>query len=370
MTGVPRRRGSWRGNKRGTDMSLMAEKVPKLKLVDFELPFVLNVGDSCRDESLEEWAQAVREGREPPPSVHASPKGNIGSVHLPTIRHPPYTIALPGGLVVRMCTLRRVNQQRAVKIHGEVPGDRAGKASFTSVRVMIDLAQVPADLHWHMEHLCGLSVDAANHLIDWYRVVADRPFLRRVTPALVHEFRLITVFDDDSTDPPPRLYVTGSGPMQTFGAGLEARIDSQLRTAVAQAEPPPIGAILDADVRSHLEQREWRLAVIQVAVLFEAWLHRFVRARFARKRIPSADIEAKFLRADGVPKSATSIAKSLVKEATGFDFSATAEYRSWEKKVRDLRNDLVHGARFDVTQTEATEACDAAAAAIALMETK
>jgi len=162
----------------------------------------------------------------------------------------------------------------------------------------------------------------------------------------------------------------GNGPAFMFGPGLDGAVDARLRAAVAKTEPPEIGPTLDADILDHLDLHEWRLAVIQTAVFFEAWLSRFARARFAQAGPSPSAIEAKFLRSDGQPKSATAIAKNLVKEATGVDFSATTEYDNWAKEVRDLRNDLVHGKRFDVTHSEAIRAHEAVHVAIALLQTQ
>ncbi|HEX9155399.1 MAG TPA: hypothetical protein VF819_07530 [Nitrospira sp.] len=345
----------------------MAEKTPKLKLVCFDLPFVLNVGDSWKDEALEEWATAISEGKTPPLHVrHASPSGNNSTVHLPKVLVAPYEVALPGR-VVQLATLRRVNQERAIKIFAEIPGDRAGKASLSSVRVLMDVSGMSNDKQWDAEFLCQIALDAVNHFIDHYRIIANRPFLGHVTLSVVQEFSLFTIFDDDSTQ--KQTYMHGSGSAWMFVSGLEGAKDATLRAAVAQLESPPILAILDSDIVDHLDLREWRLAVIQLAVLFEAWLSRFIRTRFAKSGLGSAAMEAKFVRSDGQPKSATAIAKGLVKEATGFDFATTTEYDNWAKDVRDLRNDLVHGKRFDVTESEAMGAYRAVHAAIALLQT-
>ena len=101
-----------------------------------------------------------------------------------------------------------------------------------------------------------------------------------------------------------------------------------------------IYAVLDADVRDHLDLRRWRLALIEAAVLFEAWLTNFLREKYANQRLSSPQIEAKFVSRNGRPVSVTHIAKSVVKDATKFDFDKTQQYQEWETKVRNLRNDL------------------------------
>lgn len=346
----------------------MAEKVQKLKLVCFDLPFVLNIGDSWRDLDLEDWSKAISEGKVPPRARHAPPGGNNSIVHLPQTFVPPYNIGLPGGLRVSLAALRRVNPTRTVKILGEVPGDRCGKSSFTSARVLIDLKQFPSEKHWDMELFCRVAVDAVNHFVEHYRVMAYRPLISPVTLSAIQEFQVHSIFDDDSTQ--AQVYGHGSGAMVTFVQALDPTLDSQLRAAVSKPDPAFIGETLEADILSHLDLCEWRLVVIQSAVLFEAWLSRFVRARFARKGLPATDIDMKFLKPNGEPRSAWYIATVLIEEATGYDFKATSACTDWSTKARDLRNDLVHGKRFDVTSGEANEAYQSVGAAIALLQTK
>lgn len=191
---------------------------------------------------------------------------------------------------------------------------------------------------------------------------------RSVTVAEVQEFQIYTQFEDGTEH--QMEYGFGSGPLDAFGGAIDDGIDRELRTAVAQLGPAPIVATIDADIRDHLDLHEWRLAVIQIAVLFEAWLADYLRARLSAKGFDAAAIKGMFLKPNGQPKSATALASRLVLEATGFDFGSTPEFVAWTSAVRDPRNELVHGNRFDVAEREAEAANDAVANAVALLSSK
>lgn len=353
------------------------EAKPKLKYVDFDLPFVLFVRDSLGDPNLEAWAEAYASGKRPLPYSPYAPHSEktseliIGSgfpVYIPPKELAPYyEVALPE-IKVGLRTLRRVNPHRGSVLMGEVLGDRTGRASFSSVRIMFDLRQIGEEHHWNMALFCSLAIQAVNHFINHYRVIADRPYIRPVTLSVIQQFHLTTELEDGSSQ--TQEYGSGSGPLHGFGGAIFDDQNRLLREAVGKAAPPSIDATIDSNIRDYLDLAEWRLVVIEAAVMFEAWLARFVRKRYLTNGLAEPDIDSKFNKPDAFPKSITAIAKNLVLDATGFDFFATAEYSDWASKVRDLRNDLVHGKRFDVTRQEAQDAYTSVKASMALLSNK
>lgn len=156
--------------------------------------------------------------------------------------------------------------------------------------------------------------------------------------------------------------------MQGLGGAISDAQDAQLRSAVSMADPVDFLRELDSEIRDYLDLREWRLALIESAVAFEAFVKRYLRERYSRKGLGAPQIEAKFLREDGPPRSVTSLAKKAVQDATGFDFAGATEYRNWEMLVRDPRNELIHGTRFNVSREEAIAAYDAMKAAIRILQ--
>ena len=87
-----------------------------------------------------------------------------------------------------------------------------------------------------------------------------------------------------------------------------------------------IEATLDANIRDHLQLEEWRLAVVETAVLFEAWLARFLRARFETNGLPASDIDALLERE---PRNiAALVAKGELRSAAGDGRSAAAFYKA------------------------------------------
>lgn len=348
-------------------------KTQRLKYVDFDLPFLIFVKDSLGDRSLKDWADAFSAGTRPLPYSPYAPAaekpgeliigGGLPVYVPPEPLAPYYTVVLPGfSAGIRL--LRRVNPHRAVVLMGEVPGDRTGRASFSSVRVMFDMSSINPDYHHNFPLFCQLAVQVINHFIAHYRVIANRPYVGPVTMAVIQSFNVTTEFEGGEQI--QQQYGSGSGPLNGMGGAIPENQDATLRSAVAKSEPPSIDETLDANIRNYLDLQEWRLAVIESAVAFEAWLSRHLRERLIAEG--SADIETLFLDSRGLPRSITSIAKKIVKQVAGYDFGATAEYVAWESRVRDLRNDIVHGKTFDVGEAQAIEAYNAVKSAIAIIK--
>lgn len=356
-------------------MSGDSELKPKFKYVDFDLPFILFVKDSLDDLELRKWAEAYTSGERPlPHSPYAPAESKPGNLIIGggfPVYLPPdelsefYTVATPH-ISVGVRTLRRVNPHASTVLMGEVPGDRTGKSSFSSVRVMIAMQDIDPRHHKNTPLFCDLAVVAINHFISHYRVIADRPYVGSVTMPMIHSFTVTTQFEDGSRT--TQQYGASSGPLRGMGGAIPDDQDQELREAVASPRPPDLAKTLDANIRDYLSLQNWRLAIIESAVAFEAWLSSFLRLKFDANGLSPEEIDQKFLTARGLPRSITSIAKNLVNEAINFDFASSTEYAAWEVDVRDIRNDVVHGKRFDISKHEAERAYSSMKSAISVIE--
>lgn len=348
---------------------------PVLKIVEFDLPFLIFVEDGLRDLELEKWAENYMSGQRPLPYARYAPKedecgglimlGGLPVYIPPQEMSPPYAVNFPGmqpGLIF----LRRVNPHRPTKILGEVPGDRTGRATFSSVQVLIKLEQINEEYHWSMEPFVEVAVNTVNRFLEHYKVICKRPYIRPVTPAVIQEFRIGTRLSDGQTT--WQEFGTGTGPAKGFGGAIGDDEEKQLRDALLKVEPPQVDDMLEMEILDHLDLREWRLAVIESAVLFEAWLTRFLRDYLKKAGVAEPDINNRLVNASGIPHSITRIAKRMLRDETGYDFEVTTEYNDWALKVRDLRNEIVHGKRFDVSREDAYASYNASKAAINIIK--
>ena len=98
---------------------------------------------------------------------------------------------------------------------------------------------------------------------------------------------------------------------------------------------PSILQTLNLEVQDKLDLREWRLAVIESAVLFETYLNTLLRDIYKNRGFKEDQVEDKFHRNDKykTPLSSFAIAKKLVKDATGYDLESTPEFASWAKNT-------------------------------------
>jgi hypothetical protein len=114
------------------------------------------------------------------------------------------------------------------------------------------------------------------------------------------------------------------------------------------------------DAQSRLATQDYRLAVIEAEILFEAWLSRYLAEHLARQGTSENDIRVRFKHKNGRPRSVTNLVTAVFKDITGFDFASTPECQRWKDDLRNIRNELVHGERRDVTEVEARRALVAA----------
>jgi len=350
---------------------------PLAVYIQFDLPFVIFVKDSARDLELEAWAEAYTNNQPLPYAQYApssqSPSFTIIGGEIPLYNPDldnlaePYVI-LSNGLYSKISFLKRINPHSTTHIACEMPGDRTGKASFSSVIIEIPLSQIKPEYQEDHPILVDAAIEAINHFIEHYRVWANRPYISTVTPAVIQRFHLTTIYNDNT--PHKLQYSTSNGAAHGFGGAISEEVDIKIRESVSKNEPPPLSDVLETNILDHLDLQEWRLALIESAVLFESWLHRYLKDKYKSAKLQDADIEKKFLRNDGIPHSVTYLAKNLVKDATGFDFGSTFEFTNWASKVRDYRNDIVHGSKYIITPQEALEAYTSVKQAIELLSTK
>lgn len=331
------------------------------KIVLFDLPFIIFVKDNAQDKALEDWLAAVREGLPPPyspyvPCPNKPSSLTIGGgipVFIPSSDvAPPYFVRTTS-LEARLRFIRRVNPHRAMVLMGEVPGDRTGRASFSTVECYFDIDAL-GNRAAGMPIWAEAALDVVNHFIQHYRVIADRSYIYPVTPSIVQHFDIGTV--TEGADTTWQQYATGSGALNGLGGSIPEEQDSQLRAAIANSSPPDVKLILDQQVKSYLDLREWRLAIIETAVLFEAYLTNVLVTYLSQKGLPSGEIRALLHKEDGRPHEVEHLAKSVIRKLTGFDFAQTVEFQRWKEDVLRIRNEVVHGRTFDISKADAERA--------------
>ncbi|MEH6642516.1 hypothetical protein [Vreelandella glaciei] len=350
------------------------------KSICFDLPFLIFVKDGFKDKQLEGWAKAYQAGETLPYSPYAPNQNRVGDltigggfpVYLPDKLENAYVVKV-GEKFVGIQFLRRIAQNNPANLCGEIEGDRTGRASFSSVRVNFDLRIFDSKHYLNARYFVNLAIDAINKFIEHYRVATRKHYIRPVTPAIIQSFTIINSYHEKPnfvqhyvTDKTV-LKVEGDGfPLLEFnyfmdammhgmGGAISDDIDVNLRGVLDKDIEPSIIETLHLEVKDKLELREWRLAAIEAAVLFETFLNIKLRDSYKAQGLSDSDIEDKFRKNDRfkTPLSSYAIAKELIQDATGFDFYSTEEFKGWSNNTKDLRNDVVHGKRYKVTKLEA-----------------
>jgi len=299
------------------------------RLVKFDLPFPVLMQDSLkvpedeRDEAA--FAEPIYVAGDPPAAVRVALRPN----------------------------LRPDVVSRGV-LEG---GDPYGRVTYTRMQTRFNVATSPEILEWSDDRLIDEALRVANRVIEVYRNVADRPILRHVVRDHIVHFLVMNAFEGEEIQ--VRAVSRARGPLRVGLGEPELTVEEMVRARLQTEQPVEFGRELYLDTRSHLETEDYRLAVIESEVLFEVWLKGFLAEHLQRQGLAEEDVQSRFSHADGRPRSVTNLAKGVVHDVTGFDFSGTAEYERWDQDARKLRNEVVHGQRRIVTREEAVRALEA-----------
>ena len=355
------------------------DKKPVYKSIYFDLPFFINVEDGFRDKDLEKWFEAYKKGEKKLPYSKYAPRPDrprgfiIGSnlpVYIPQGElAKAYEVLVNRKYLVGIQFLIRINQSNDDSLVGRVLGDRYGKASFSSVRVNFDLNGFKDIEKNDHNFFVNTAIDGVNRFLEFYRLIAQEPHINTINKSAIAPIYTFTTFEDGSNH--TGQVADMSGPLVGLGSErLKKEDDMKLREGLKADLRTNITPALHLDIKNRLLLEEWRLAAIESEILFETWLINFLQNQFKKKGLTEEETEYHFYNndRDKTPKSAYALAKFKVKEATGFDFFHTEEFRNWELKSKNLRNEIVHGKKFDVTKTEANDSFQSVMTAINLIE--
>ncbi|MEQ9425771.1 MAG: hypothetical protein RJQ09_15205 [Cyclobacteriaceae bacterium] len=356
-------------------------KKPIYKSIYFDLPFYINVEDGFRDKNLENWFESYQKGEKNLPYSKYAPRPDrhsgfiIGSnipIHLPQGKlAKAYEVLVNRKYLVGIQFLVRINQANDNSLIGRVVGDRYGKASFSSVRVNFDLNGFKDIKENDHNFYVNTAIDGVNRFLEFYRLIAQEPHITTISKSAVAPIHTFTTYDDGSNHTGQAVDMSGS----LVGLGSERltkKNDNELREGLKADLKTNIILSIHLDIKNRLLLEEWRLAAIESEILFETWLISFLQKHFKKNGLTDEESETHFYNNDKAktPKSAHALAKFKVKEATGFDFFKTEEFRNWELKSKNLRNEIVHGKKFDVSKSEAKDSFQSVMKAINLIEEK
>lgn len=257
----------------------------------------------------------------------------------------------PGGVRVAI----RANDRADIVSRGVLEGgDPYGRVTYTRIQVRFNASASPSILEWSDDDLIDGTLGVVNRLIEVYRDVAHQPVLRHVVRQHIVHFLVMDGLEGG--DIRTRAVSRASGPLRVGIGDEEQQVDKALRARLQSTDPIEFTRELYLDAQSRLATQDYRLAVIEAEILFEAWLSRYLAEHLRREGTSEKDLRVQFTHKNGRPRSVTNLVTTVFKDITGFDFSSTPECQRWKDDARNIRNELVHGERRDVTEVEARRA--------------
>ena len=268
------------------------------------------------------------------------------------------------GVPCELSTLLVMSKTETQGIHGMgelAGGDPYGRWSHTLIQARFHCPTSPEVKAWPDVTIVERAVTATNVLIAHYRDLASQPLLRELSMLDIVHFKIVEEFGPGNAR--EHWYSTGRSALVVGIDEARRRMEDGLRARIGAAAPVEFLHQLQLDVEAHLSSGDHRLAVIEMATLFEAWLRRYIVHALTTQGSQPHDIERRFTNRSGRFIGVTDIARTLVPEVFGFDFLNSEAGLAWQRDLRDLRNSLVHGSRETVTTEEAKLAIAAGRAA-------
>jgi len=319
-------------------------------------------------------------------------------VYIPSVTMPPYIINIGDGILVGVTFLPRVRQtsNEYLRPLGFPEGDINGRGMFSTVQMRVGTQHFDKLQEYYNQNTCpnhgmhkrasansplkenvggpvlhhdvsiDLAVAAINIFIEKYKVLNDGYFMNSITKTATSPFRVtwrgLNGKTLQSNTVTTILYSPYSESVISNENNLKLRKMLELSLEIDMIER------LDVEIRRRLELQEWRLAIIESAIMFESWIQPIIRGYYLKllgsktkvdKKLSYIDIEGKTH-----PTSIGDILKYFIKEAFKFDFEKTPEYIALTSKTISPRNKIVHGTPFIATKQTAIDAYLSAKAAI------
>jgi hypothetical protein len=235
-------------------------------------------------------------------------------------------------------------------------GDPYGRVSYSRVQVRFHIPTNPEAQDWSDDGLIENAVDLVNKVVSGYRAISGQPLLKPLSPVDLVHFQVLA--HPPGGSPFWRRVLRGRGPLEVGLNQPQLDLDKKLRAHLLAGEGVPFLRDIELNPFADLYVRDFRLAVVEAETFFEAWLGRKLKAHFKDLGLSEEEVSKKF-RPKGQFKSITWITNNLVPDAWGRDFKETAERDRWAKYCRDLRNEIVHGNKEEVSEAEGRSAIDA-----------
>lgn len=300
----------------------------------FSLPFLINLPDTLAADQPTAIRAEYRVASKPPAGIHIFKRLRSDT---------PLTTAL--------------------EVEG---GDPFGRFSWSQVQIRFNFESSPELVDCEQDQLVEYAVAACNLLISVYRDICNVPLLRRLAPADIAHFSLCWIADKQVLH---RLeYATGHGPLRGRSEEEMQGMENAARARLARGGGVHLTREMELQMFRLFAERDARGALLQSALVFETWLRLQIREALIKQGLRPDQIEAKFKREDGRFHQTEYIAKTLVREVLGIDFAGTAEYRNWREQTAEVRNQLLHGSREDVSLQVAERSILAARAACIAIE--
>ena len=350
----------------------MADRDETWWVAQFDMPFMISIGDSMSDSVLALYVEELEAGMQPAAVPHAPRLGNsmaIGpSIHMPDQLIEPVVVRLDEG-VVQLRTLRRIRNVDVPFVMGGELRPCYGQSTYSSVQAEFDLSlSLRLDGRWDdaMDAAADLALEATNCLLAEYRYRCDAFWAQPLTRDAVASFRFF-VSDGESLQPrslsrPPGGPVRGLG-SEPLLAG--ERLDAVRHSLWSQDDDPQPARDIFFMAMEHRSRRRYRNAVIDCSVAFETFVAEYIQihgevAGWSAEAVS----DAFFKEPNGRWCSISQTLRRLKNDPVNVEFVSTGEFQKWREDVAGPRNALVHGELGFDNREIADKAIESAQAAI------
>lgn len=188
----------------------------------------------------------------------------------------------------------------------------------------------------YSRYVIGYSLDFLNQFLEAYRTNLDDQWVKPLGISDVIDFKVTADLEDGGSD--TVIYQPGVEPIKELRV-TETKRDS-IQEFISEDKSVNLFKKIDLDTEDNIARREYDIAVLNSARLFEVWIKTAYIAIMDRRE--GSEEEARRI---AIETPFGSFVEEKIRADIGLDIGSMPEYSEWKQKVWEVRKDVIHDGR-------------------------
>jgi hypothetical protein len=246
-----------------------------------------------------------------------------------------------------------------------IVGDRWGRLAYTKVRIVMNFGvYIKFYISIH-DYLLHKSAELVQQIIEVCRIFTGDHYIHNLTRADIMSYNIMHIDIDGNEMPGVLTGFFGSGAVLATGEAdsIDADKLNLVKNVLKKDVKIPLEQELLSNARDYYFYGNYKMAVVEAETAFETFIHGFIAKQYRIKQKPESEIK-------NILDAKTGFKNLLIDHIrilTNFSFFNSTQYTHWEKNTYELRNEIVHQGKKDVTADNSLKAIKTAEGTISFV---